>query len=211
MSPMRSGLAMLLMTFGLAAGMVSLAAAQTTAPAPALPLSAARAAAVGPVIDYAQVLDATKPLRAKLARYAGACRRLPVGDTFITAYRALCRTEGDAYTAGLVLPTCRSADRCRARLTRYAADLGLQMNASRRFNRVLKTTVTDPDCRRALRLRQAVLLTAARLQRQAAAVVKLIGGDPRKLGAAVGKFYAIDRSALLDHRGRLDTFRAACQ
>jgi hypothetical protein len=204
---MRIAGAIVLMMAGLILGAGS-ATAQTADPAP--PLSAQRAAALLPVIDYAQVLDATKPVRAKLARYASACRKLPTGDPLLRAYRRVCRTEGDAFTAGLVLPTCRSADRCRARLTRYGADLGLQMDASRRFNKVLKTTVTDPDCRGALRLRQPVLSTAARLQRSAVTVVKRIGGDGTKLNAAIARFYAIDRSALLDHRGRLDTFRAAC-
>lgn len=205
---MRIAGAIVLMMAGLILGTGAAATAQTADPAP--PLSADRVAALMPVVDYAQVLDATKPVRAKLARYASACRKLSTGDPLIRSYRKVCRTEGDAYTASLVLPTCRSADRCRARLTRYAADLGLQMDASRRFNKVVKATVTDPDCRGALRLRQAVLTTALALQRAATTVVKGIGGDGTKLNAAIARFYAIDRSALLDHRGRLDTFRAAC-
>lgn len=207
---MRKAVLIVVFTLGLVPGAVG-AAAQSPAPAPAPPLSAERVSALLPVIDDAQVLDAAKPVRAKLSRYTGACRRLPRTDVLIVAYHAVCLSEGDAFAASLTLPTCKSAGRCRARLNRYGAALGRQASASRRLNTVLKTEVTDPDCRSALRLSRAVLTAIAKLKAGAATVVKAIGGDPKRVSTAIARFYAIDRSPLLDHRGRLDTFRSACQ
>jgi hypothetical protein len=206
----------------LAAGLLSVPAAgiaqtATTTPptptTPAPPLAPARDAAIYPVIDYGQVLDATKPLPAKLSRFTTACRKLGRTDVLIAAFRGVCRTEGDAYEAGLRVPNCRSAARCRARLTRYASDLGRQAAASRRLNGVLKTTITDADCRSALRINLATLHTIAKLRTAATKLVRTIATatsmDP--VNKAVAAFYAIDRSPLLDHRGRLDTYRAACR
>lgn len=202
---------MVMIATGLLGGLQGAAAqAQTTSPAP---LTDRQSNALLPVIDYAQILDATKPSPVKLARFTGACRKLPLTDRLIAAFRATCRTEGDAYTAGLRVPACRSADRCRARLTRYATDLGKQAIASRRWNAVIRTEVPDTDCRNVLRLSSNVLKTITALQKAARNVVKAIdtGGSAKAVNLAVARFYAVSRSALLDHRGRLDSFRAACR
>lgn len=179
---------------------------------PVPPLPPATEAAIYPVIDYAQILDAGKPDPAKISRYTSACRKLTPSNRLIATYRAVCRAEGDAFTAGLRLPNCRSSARCSARLTRYASDLDRQASASRKFNAALKSGVTDTDCRSSLRVSAAVLSTAMRLRKAASALVKSInGGTAKSVNDGVARFYGIDRAALLDHRGRLDQFRAACR
>lgn len=201
---------MVMIATGLLAGLQGTAAqAQTTTSAP---LTDRQANALLPVIDYSQILDATKPSPVKLSRFTGACRKLPLNDRLIAAFRATCRAEGDAFTAGLRVPACRSADRCRARLNRYANDLGKQALASRRWNGVIKTEVTDTDCRQVLRLSAAVLKTITTLQKAARNVIKAIdtGGSAKAVNVAVARFYGVSRAPLLDHRGRLDSFRAAC-
>lgn len=219
MPRMRKIVVLVLLAAGLlmvpAAGVAQTAATTptTTPTSPAPPLTPARDAAIYPVIDYGQVLDATKPVPAKLSRFTTACRKLGRTDVLVAAFRGVCRTEGDAYEAGLRVPNCRSAARCRARLTRYASDLSRQAAASRRLNGVLKTTVADADCRSALRINLATLHTLAKLRTAANKLVRTIATatsmDP--VNKAVAAFYAIDRSPLLDHRGRLDTYRAACR
>jgi predicted nucleic acid-binding protein len=206
---MRKFVTLLISTGLLAGALAGSAHAQTTGPPP---LTDRQSNALLPVIDYAQILDASKPSPVKLARYTGACRKLPLTDKLIAAFRATCRAEGDAFTAGLRLPNCRSTDRCRVRLTRYVSDLGKQAVAARRWNVVIKTAIPDTDCRRVLRTSSAILRTIARLQSGAKAVVTAIStGSTDRVNAAVARFYGIDRSALLDHRGRLDSFRAACR
>lgn len=208
---MRTTMLISLVLATLLGGVVAGAAAQTAGDAPA-PLSAQRADALHPVIDYAQILDATKPAPARLSRYTSACRKLPRTDRLIVAFRGVCRSEGDAFTAWLRLPNCRSADRCRARLTRYAAALGRQADASRRLNTVLKQTVPDVDCRGALRVGLPVLRTVGRLTVAAAGLAKAIGRETAtQINTRVARLYGTDRSALLDHRGRLDLFRAVCR
>lgn len=205
---LKSGSAVLLL-LALVLGVGTAVAGAETAPPPLAP---ARVTLLLPVIDYSQVLDATKPVPAKLSRYTAACRKLPRTDPFVVAFHAVCQSEGDAFTAGLRLPNCRSASRCRARLNRYVADLERQASASRRFDAALRTAVSDPDCHAALRIKKAVLATISRLRSAAIAVVRTIGsGTARAQSLAVARFYGTDRSALLDHRGRLDAFRAACQ
>ncbi|MCW3040856.1 MAG: hypothetical protein JWM31_2761 [Solirubrobacterales bacterium] len=186
------------------------ATAQTTTTPP--PLTPATETALYPVIDYAQILDATKPAPAKISRYTSACRKLTPSNRLIAAYRAVCRAEGDAFTAGLRLPACRSNARCQARLNRYAADLQRQEDASRTFNLALKAVVQDVDCRSALRVNAATLNTVARIRRAAVALVRtIVNGTAAQISQGVARFYSVDRAALADHRGRLDQFRAACR
>lgn len=187
-----------------------LAPAAANAQVAQAPLDPATAQTVLPVIDDAQVLDATKPRPAKVTRYTGACRKLPTSNPFVAAFRATCRAEGDAFSASLVLPTCKSAPRCRIRLKRYATDLGRQARTFRRLNVVIKTAVTGTECRSVLRKPKAVLLTVTRLRSAATrlAAATLVGGA--RVNRGISRFYAIDRAPLLDHRGQLDGFRASC-
>jgi hypothetical protein len=201
------------MTIGIAllvlAGVTTTTAAGQTAVPP--PLSEARASAIEPVLDAGTVLDATKPVKSQLDRFTRRCRALGLGDDLIRAFRSTCRAEGDAYTASLRLSTCKSSGRCRARIQRYADNLLKQAAASRTLNKRLSTEVTDTDCRNALRISQRALLTVTRLRSASINLVHAIAsGSQKRVASGLKRFYALDRSPLLDHRGRLDAFRAAC-
>lgn len=175
------------------------------------PLSPTRVSAIEPVLEAGLVLDQEKPSRANIDRFTRRCRALRLGDDLIRAFRSVCRAEGDAFTANLRLPTCKSTTRCRARIRRYADHLRTQADASRKLNTRLKTTVPDNDCRNAMRVSQRALLAMTRLRSAAINLVHAIAsGSQKRVASGLKRFYSIDRSPLLDHRGRLDTFRAAC-
>ncbi len=178
---------------------------------PPAPLSNERIAAIQPVLEAGVVLDQRKPSGANLARFTRRCRSLSLGDDLIRSFRAVCRAEGDAFTANLRLPTCKLTGRCRARIHRYADSLLRQINASRKLNVRLKTTVTDTDCRGALRIPQRAIVTMTRLRSASTALVHAIAsGSQKRVATTQQRFFLVDRSALLDHQGRLDSFRAAC-
>ncbi len=198
-----------LVATGLGFGLSS-AVAQTNDPAP--PLSSQQADLLLPVIEQAQILDAAKPSPTRLARYVTACRKLPRSDRLVAVFRRYCGSEGDRFTSGLRVPTCKSAPRCRARLTRYSSDLAKQATESRRLNRTLKAQVPEFGCRSALRVRYAALKTLTKLRSASRSLVRTVrSGTAKQVSLGVARFYAVDRSALLDHRGRYDAFRAACQ
>lgn len=207
---MRTTVMTLLMSMGLVLG-AGTASGQGTGAPPPLPLAGERAAALDPVLEAALILDATKPAPAKLARFNKACLKLSTTDELLRSFRSACRAEGDAFTAGLRLPSCKSSDRCRARLHRYAANLATQADKSRRLNAKLKLIVPGYDCRSALRITQGVLGALSRLRAGALKLEAAVrSGTAKQVADGVARFYAIDRSPLLDHRGRLDRFRAAC-
>jgi hypothetical protein len=175
------------------------------------PLSPTRVSAIEPVLEASVVLDQQKPSGANVDRYTRRCRALGLGDDLIRAFRSTCRAEGDAFTASLRLATCKTTGRCRARIQRYADNLLKQADASRKLNKRLKTTVSDEDCRGALRISQRALIAMARLRSASLNLVHAIAaGSQKRVASGLKRFYAIDRSPLLDHRGRLDVFRAAC-
>jgi hypothetical protein len=194
----------LLLTAGVGA---TTATAQTETP----PLSDGRVSAIEPVLEASNVLDQEKPSGASIDRYTRRCRSLGVSDRLISAFRGSCRTEGDAFTASLRLATCKTTGRCRARIQRYADDLLKQAQASRKLNTRLKTEVADVDCRNAMRISQRALEAITRIRSAAVNLVHAIAsGSQERVSSGLKRFYSIDRSPLLDHRNRLDAFRAAC-
>jgi hypothetical protein len=175
------------------------------------PLSDDRATAMEPVISAAVVLDAVKPKAAPLRRFTTRCRALPVNDDLLAAFRSACRTEGDAFTAGVRLKTCGTAARCRARLHRYVVGLGRQARSARRYNTALARDVPDPECRAALRVSKAQLETVDTLRRNGQGIERAIQqGSLKSMARYMQRFFAINRAPLYDHRGRLDTFRSSC-
>jgi hypothetical protein len=176
-----------------------------------LPLSNARVSAIEPVLEAAVILDAQKPAQAKIDTFTRRCRALHTFDRLISAFRATCRTDGDSFIANLRLPTCKSTDRCRARIRRYADNLRKQAAASRTFNTRLKDEVADTDCRSAMRISERALVAMTRLRSAANQILRAISrGSQQDVAKGQARFFSIDRSSLLDHRGRLDAFRAAC-
>ena len=80
-----------------------------TAPAPP-PLAPARVTLLLPVIDYSQVLDATKPVPAKLSRYTAACRIQqglgqsgPAEENFHIALQLLEKLAADSDRSNFIL------------------------------------------------------------------------------------------------------------